>query len=103
MSSFRQFRLDVLHELDTVYEEFDGNTPDHIILSKEIYEQLKENRRFEQLKQNSNPKRPGYIGMKVWWSRALDKRDAAALLISDEVFEEIVTRAEDFKKEPKAF
>lgn len=84
-------------EQDAAYDKFDGRTPDHIILSKEIYNQLDEANRFETLKDTSSPKRPGYLGMKVWWSKAIDRRDNAALLISDEVFDQIVTRAEDFK------
>lgn len=92
-----------MDEQDAAYDEFDGRTPSHIIVSKEIYDQMREKSRFEQLKPSAPPKRPGYLGMKVWWSHALDERETAALLISDEVFEQIVTRAEDFKKGPKDF
>lgn len=97
MSIFTQFRKDVLDEQDRVYDEYDGLTPDHIIVSKEIYDQMREKRLFENLKDNTPPKRPGYIGMKVWWSRALDERDRTALLISNRVFEQIVPRAKDFR------
>lgn len=97
MSTFAKFRADVLNEQDATYDEFDGRTPDHIILSKEIYDQMREANCFEKLTPSAPPKRPGYIGMKVWWSKAIDRRDTAALLISDEVFEQIVTQAEDFK------
>lgn len=93
----REFRHAILNEQDAVYDSHDGEVPDHIIVSKEIYDWLDEANKFETLKDKSYPKRPGYLGMKVWWSKSLDRRDKAALLISDEVFEEIVTRAEDFK------
>jgi len=95
MSPF-EFRSAVLDEIDDAYDER-GETPDHIILSKETYDWLEQRSRFETLADKSNPKRPGYIGMRVWYSRALDERDKMALLISDEVFEHIVTRAEDYK------
>jgi len=93
----REFRRAVLDEQDRVWDENDGTVPDHIILSKEIYDWLDDANRFETLKDNSRPKRPGYLGMKVWWSKSLDKRDNAALLVSNEVFLQIVTRVEDFK------
>lgn len=95
--NFHDFRTAVLDEQDRVYEEYDGRTPDHIIVSQEIYHELDGWNRLEPLADNSPPKRPGYVGMKVWYSRALDKREKVALLVSDEVFEELVTRTEDFK------
>ena len=99
--NFGQFRREVLDEQDEAYEEYDGETPDHIIVSQEIYSQLEGWNRLELLADKSRPKRPGYIGMKVWYSRALDRRGKKALLVSDEVFNEIVTRTEDMP--PKDF
>jgi hypothetical protein len=95
--NYREFRLAVFDEQDKVWDEYDGSTPDHIILSKELYDWLDDGGRFEKLKENYPPKRPGYLGMKVWWSLALDKKNKHALLVSNEVFQEIVTRTEDFK------
>jgi len=93
-----------MDEQDEAYDQFDGRTPDHIILSKEIYDQLDEKNRFETLKENYPPKRPGYLGMKVWWSDALDSRDKAALLISDDVFQQIAPTVSDLKESaPKDF
>lgn len=96
----REFRRAILQEQDDVWDAW-GTAPDHIILSKEIYDWLDENNGLETLRDSSYPQRPGYLGMKVWWSTALDERDNAALLISDKVFDEIVTRAEDMP--PKDF
>lgn len=94
----KELREAVMTEQDNTHRLTDGDVPDHIIFSKEIYDWLDDNRGFENLRDKSYPKRPGYLGMKVWWSKALDERDKAALLISDEVFEQIVTRAEDYKR-----
>lgn len=95
--NFGEFRREVLDEQDEVWEEYDGETPDHLIVSQEIYSELEGWNRLEPLSDKSHPRRPGYLGMKVWYSRALDERGKKALLISDEVFEQIVTRAEDYK------
>jgi hypothetical protein len=95
--NFKEFRQLVLQEQDDAWEEFDGATPDHIIFSEEIYRWLEENNRFQKVDDDTPPRRPGYLGMKVWYSNSLDERGNAALLVSSSVFHEIAPKAGRFK------
>lgn len=94
------FRRAVLAEMDAAHEMTDGSTPDHIIVSEAIWKDMKQNRRFEKLKDPDSPKRRtgesvGYIGMRVWPSGALDDRAKFALLLSEEAFKQMFDRPED--------
>lgn len=93
-----KLRSAMLDAVDEVHIETDGETPDHLIVSEEVWNLLEEKRRFEELEDNSNPKRPGYLGMKVWYSRTLDERGKVALLLSDQAFNVMVPKAKDFSR-----
>lgn len=91
----------VMDEVDDVYEETDGDTPDHIIVSKENWERMVRDNKFETLRRNAAPNRrttstPGYYGMRVWRSGAVDANGKDALLLSEEAFRRIFPRAKDF-------
>jgi predicted HTH transcriptional regulator len=91
-------RAEMLDEIDEVHLETDGETPDHLIVSDEVWEDFRLRSRFEELKDTSNPKRPGYLGMKVWHSSSLDKRGKVGLLLSEQAFQAIVPRVRDHRK-----
>lgn len=94
------FRRAVMHELDVAYTVHGPDTPDHIIVSKSIWSDMKANNKFETLRSTDHiPERrlsaPGYMGMRVWHSRALDRRDKSALLMSEDVFKHFFDQAKD--------
>lgn len=89
MSDFRERLLDALNDS---YEKYDGDTPDHIIVSESVYADLSaENVDHFPLSGE------GYLGMTLWHSAALDERGKDALLLSDEVFAECLL-SETFKE-----
>lgn len=92
---YNNFRMRILDELDKVYDAC-GVTPNHIIVSREIYCWLDAHNKFEQLKDKSDPRRPGFIGMKVWWSDSLDARNRDALLLNRRALEKIAPVAADY-------
>lgn len=89
-------RNDMLDELDVAHDMTDGKVPDHLIVSEEVWNRMEKNNSFETLADKSNPKRPGYLGMKVWYSNTLDRREKTALLLSEQAFRAIVPTAKDF-------
>lgn len=94
-----EFRSAVMDELDRVYDEC-GTTPDHILLSPEIYYLLKTSNGFERIGDDTIPKRrahaQSYLGLRVWLLvDALDSRDKDALLLSEEAFVQLCGRAKD--------
>jgi hypothetical protein len=90
----------VMDELDVVHERTDGSTPDHIIVSRAVWRDMKTHNRFEKIGSTSIPKRraqpPGFMGMRVWQSGALDRREKDALLLSEEVFDQLFPQSKDF-------
>lgn len=100
MSKFRQ---QVLAEIDWAHLECNGETPDHIIVAESIWSEMKEKNKFEKLKRNDATIRrgasPGYVGMRVWHSAALDRRGKKALLLSEEMFKAIFPRVWNHKNE----
>lgn len=97
MSWNRQpFRELVLEEMDEAYESYNGETPDHMLVSDEVWRRMESERRFERLS-NGSYKEMGYIGMDVWQCSSMEKYNLDALLLSEEVFEQIVSRASDYK------
>lgn len=75
---------------DAAHRLSDGDTPDHIVLSEEMWNFLDETHKFEQLA-NDNLSGKGFVGMNVWKSDVLDKRDKDALLLSTEAFNQLST------------
>lgn len=94
-------REGVLDAMDVGHRRSDGSTPDHIIVSNEIWCDMKAKNRFERLRYNDSPKRravsTGYIGMRVWPSRALDDRGLDALLLSEEAFLSMMPTVSDYQ------
>lgn len=90
-------RKEVLDEMDIVYSMTEGKVPDHLIVSETVWNEMEENSKFEQLSDDSNPKRPGFLGMRVWYSRALDERGAVGLLMSEQAFRAMVPKARDYR------
>lgn len=86
----------MLDEMDLAFDITDGEVPDHLIVSEEVWNRMAENNKFEKLADSSNPNRPGFLGMRVWYSRTLDERGKVGLLMSDQAFRAMVPKAKDF-------
>lgn len=94
-------RASMLDELDRAFELSDGDTPNHLIVSKEIWDRMEDGRKFEALSDDhrwSERNRPGYLGMRVWYSKELDKRGKVGLLLSEQAFQTMVTKTKDFNR-----
>lgn len=89
-------------ELDVVHEMTDGSTPDHIIVSRAVWRDMKTKSKFEKLNSTDVPKRRraayGFMGMRVWPSAALDRRGKDALLLSEKVFRELFPFVVDWRQ-----
>lgn len=83
------FRANVMAEIvkinDSNKKQWDT---DHIIVSERVW--------HEDLPGSVREKDWQYLGMNVWKSSVLDKRDKDALLMTDEVFNTIFLEAKDF-------
>lgn len=98
MKQGMSLRASMLEEIDDVYVSTDGETPDHLIVSEATWQMMEDENKFETLADKSNPKRPGYLGMRVWYSRALDERDKIGLLMSERAFRAMAPKAKDFNR-----
>jgi len=96
-----QFRLDILDKVDEIYEER-GITPDHIIIDKNLFNIMKDGRRFETLsseKHNnllsyrSRMHQVGYVGMVAWQGNYMESN---AILTTDEILRKFIPQAKDF-------
>lgn len=83
-----RFRQRVLEKQDAAFDKF-GDSPDHIVLSEEMYNFLDETHNFEQLQNSNKDTNTGFIGMTVWESKVLDKKDKQALLLSADALSDI--------------
>jgi len=96
-------RAAVMDEIDEVHKMTDGSTPDHIIVSEAIWRDMKTKKRFEKIGSTDIPKRRrqafGFMGMRVWKSGALDRRDKDALLLSEEVFASVFPFVSDWRRD----
>ncbi len=88
-----QFRQAVLEQQDAAYDKY-GESPDHIVLSEEMFEFLNGLHKFERLQNGDN----GFIGMQIWKSSSLDSYNKAALLLSTEAFRDIATLGKDLSE-----
>mgnify|MGYP000223351029 CR=1 FL=1 len=89
-------RMWLLDGIDSAHEEYDGQTPDHVILPRSLkddirLEKLDADREFSVISE----KHHGLIGMQVWFSDAVERRGNVALLLSDEAFLQIFPRTKD--------
>lgn len=96
LSQGMSLRAEMLDEIDLTYDEWGGETPDHLIVSEKLWDKMKHGAKFETLSENKF-NRPGYLGMQVWHSESLDKREKRALLMSSQAFEAMVPKAANFK------
>lgn len=94
-TAYIRFRQAVLNQQDAAYDQY-GESPDHIVLSEEVYDFLDESHNFERLQDNNVES--GFIGMRVWKSPALDSHDKAALLLSTEAFRDIALLGKDLSE-----
>ena len=90
-----------MDELDVVNERADGSTTDHIIVSRAVWRDMEMHNRFEKIGSTDIPNRRrtevyGFMGMRVWQSGALDRREKDALLLSEEVFDQLFQQSKDF-------
>lgn len=94
-------RVAVMGALDDFVERADGTSPDHLFVSRAIWEHMRETQKFERLQNpDSPPRRPmqtglpydhryGFFGMRVWPCSYLDEDDTDMILISEELFAEM--------------
>jgi len=93
----KELRRVLLDGIDEVHKEYDGETPEHVILPQSIesdvrLEVLADSREYSVSRVHGK----GLLGMQVWFSSALDERGKTALLLSDEVFSQLFERTKDF-------
>lgn len=88
--------------MDDYHERTDGSTPDHIIVSRAVWRDMKTRSRFEKIGSTDIPKRRrqsfGFMGMRVWQSGALEKRNQDFLLVSEDVFERVMPTVADHRR-----
>ena len=87
-AAYMDFRTRVMDYQDMMYEQYNGETPSHILLSERMWNFLSESHKFEQLQHTDED---GFLGMRVWKCGALDKHEKDALLLSDSAFRTIAT------------
>lgn len=92
-----RFRERVLDATDEWYDFTDGGAPDHIIVSESKYEDIS----VEQLRRGGRNSGhldtgDGYVGMVLWSSAALEKRDTEAIFLKDTDLRRLFPRAKDF-------
>lgn len=93
---YAHFRMRVMDYQDAAHELTDGDTPDHILLSEEMWNFLDESHKFEQLA-DGKMLESGFLGMNVWKCEALDNHNRVALLLSDKAFQQIAPTPSDYK------
>jgi len=88
--------------MDDYHERTDGSTPDHIIVSRAVWRDMKTKSRFEKIGSTDIPKRRrqafGFMGMRVWQSGALEKRNQDFLLVSEDVFASVMPTVADHRR-----
>lgn len=93
--------------MDDYHERTDGSTPDHIIVSRAVWRDMKTKSRFEKIGSTDTPKRRrspyGFMGMRVWQSGAVSRRNEDFLLVSEEVFARVMPFVRDWRESPKDF
>lgn len=96
-----RLRRAVMDSMDDYYETTDGSTPDHIIVSRAVWRDMKTRSRFEKLGSTDIPKRRresyGFMGMRVWQSAAVGRRNEDFLLVSEDVFERVMPTVRDWR------
>ena len=98
MSEIRNLILD---GMDYTYDQYDGRTPDHVILpaSQKDEVTLEKIRPSDDGFEIVSQKDRGLLSMQVWFSQALDKRNKKVLLLSDQAFASIFQTTKDFYTE----
>jgi hypothetical protein len=96
-------RVAVMDAMDDFVERSDGSSPDHLLVSRPIWDEMRDSDRFERLRNPASPPRRlsqsglpydhryGYFGMRVW-PCSMDEEEHDIVLVAEPLFSEAFNR-----------